>query len=209
MNQVVDKIKSKCTGVILAGGENTRLPGKKKALRQVGSKVLLDTITQIFSSLFDEVFLVVRDPKDFCKQDLDIVTDIYPSKCALAGIHAGLFYSSNPYVFITACDTPFIKSNVIEYIVNQIEPGKDIIIPRTYDGYEPLSAVYSKNCIPHIEENLNKDIYMIKKFFRWRKVKTIEPDTLEKLDPDFRFMFNINTQEDLETAQLIYKRLEK
>ena len=196
-------MKFDCTGVILAGGNNSRLPGKKKTFRKIGDLRILDSIYGLFSNLFKEVIIVVNDPEDFAGWDMTVVTDIIPSRCALAGLHAGLFYASFPNAYVSACDTPFIKQSIIEYMVGQIEPGYEVIIPKTNDGFEPLSAVYSKDCIPLIEANLEKNIIMIKKFFREKKVKKIPIEQLKVIDPDMRFIFNVNTPEDLELAQIM------
>ena len=146
---------------------------------------------------------MVNEPEEFAGWDMTIVTDIIPSKCALAGLHAGLFYASYPYAYVTACDTPFIEQPVVEYIVDQIQPGYEVVVPRTDDGIETLSAVYSKDCIPLIERNLEKNIFMIKKFFRKKKVKEIPVEQLKLLDPKMRFIFNVNTPKDLEKAKII------
>ncbi|MCD4674926.1 MAG: molybdenum cofactor guanylyltransferase [Desulfobacula sp.] len=196
-------MKFDCTGVILAGGKNSRLPGRKKAFRKIGDLMILETIYGLFSNLFKEVIIVVNDPKEFADWDMTVVTDIIPSQCALAGLHAGLFYASFPYAYVTACDTPFVKQSVVEYIVGQIEPKYEVIIPRTDDGIETLSAVYSKDCIPLIEDNLKKNIFMIKKFFRKKKVKEIPAEHLKALDPQMRFVFNVNTPKDLEKAKIL------
>ena len=193
-------MKYDISGIILAGGKNSRLPGEKKPLRKVGDRMILESIFTIFQSLFKETILVVNDPKDFVKWDMNIVTDIIPSGCALAGIHAGLFYASYPYAYVTASDTPFVSASVIQYIINRIEKRYEVIIPKTKDGLETLFAVYSKDCIPFIEKNLSKNIYMIKKFFRPDKVKEILVDEFKHLDPELRFIFNVNTPEDLEKA---------
>lgn len=42
---------------------------------------------------------------------------------------------------------------------------------------------------------------MIKKFFKPERVRQIPPGTLESLDPDLRFKFNVNTPADLEKAR--------
>ncbi len=202
-------MKFDCTGVILAGGQNSRLPGKKKTFQKIGNVTILENIYDLFSNLFKEVIIVVNEPREFAGLNMSIVTDVIPSKCALAGLHAGLFYASFPYAYVTACDTPFVKQSVVEYIVNQIEPSYDVIIPRTDDGLEALSAVYSKDCIPLIENNLEKNIFMIKKFFRKKKVKEIPVEQLKALDPEMQFIFNINTPEDLAKARLIADEDEK
>jgi len=196
-------MKFDVTGVILAGGKNSRLPGEKKTFRKIGERTILDHIYKVFSSLFKEVMIVVNDPEAFAGWDMTIVTDIIPSKCALAGLHAGLFYASYPYVYATACDTPFLRQSVVEHIVGRIEKGYDVIVPRTDDGLETLSAAYSKECIPLIEEALKKDMYMIKKFFRPGKVKEIPITELRPLDPELQFIFNVNTPEDLERARIM------
>ncbi len=199
-------MKFDCTGVILAGGKNSRLPGKKKTFRKIGDVMILESIYELFSNLFKEVIIVVNEPKEFAGWDMTVVTDIIPSQCALAGLHAGLFYASFPYVYAAACDTPFVKQSIVEYIVGQIDPKYEVIIPRTDDGLEALSAVYSKDCIPLIENNLKKNIFMIKKFFRQKKVKEIPVEQLKALDPAMEFIFNVNTPEDLEKAKTIVNK---
>lgn len=194
-------MKFDCTGVILAGGKNSRLPGKKKTFRKIGNMMILETIHSIFKQLFKEVLIVVNDPQAFAEWDMTIVTDIIPTRCALAGIHAGLFYARYPMAYFTACDAPFVNPKVIEYIVENADPKYDVILPRTEKGIETLSAVYSKECIPLIEKNLENNIYMIKKFFRKKKVKEIPIEKFRQWDPQMRFIFNINTPQDLETAK--------
>lgn len=193
--------KIDCTGVILAGGCNRRFPGINKAFQRVGANTMLTRIHSLFSMMFKEVILVVNDPALFLDIDALVVTDIDPSQCALAGLHAGLFHACFEWSYVTACDVPFVSEKVIRYLFAQRSPGKQIIIPRTWEGLEPLFALYHKTCLPRIESNLEKKVFMIKKFYKPERVKQIPPQTLESLDPDLRFKFNVNTPADLETAK--------
>ena len=72
--------KIACTGVILAGGLNSRLPGKKKTFHRVGNTTMLEQIHTLFSRLFQEVILVVNDPEDFSQWDMMVTTDIIPAQ---------------------------------------------------------------------------------------------------------------------------------
>lgn len=193
--------KLDCTGVILAGGTNSRLPGKKKTFHRVGQISMLENLTHLFTRLFEEVILVVNDPGAFTGADAMVVRDIIPARCALAGLHAGLFYASSDWVYATACDVPFANEKIIRHLLGARSPDKEIIIPRTREGLEPLSAIYNKSCIPRIEKNLEDNIFMIKKFFKTKKVREIPPGVLETLDPRMRFKFNVNTPEDLAKAR--------
>lgn len=148
--------KIDCTGVILAGGCNSRFPGTNKAFHTVGTKTMLSRIHSLFSMIFNEVILVVNEPGLFLDIDALVVTDIDPSRCALAGLHAGLFHASHDWSYVTACDVPFVSEKIIRYLVGQKNSGRQIIIPRTWEGLEPLSAVYHKSCLPRIEANLEK-----------------------------------------------------
>jgi molybdenum cofactor guanylyltransferase len=190
-----------CTGVILAGGKNSRLPGKKKTFHRIGETTMLERLCTLFSTLFKETIIVVNEPEEFMGLDMMVVTDIIPARCVLAGLHAGLFYASYPVAYVTACDVPFASEAVIRYLAACAAPGDHVVIPRTDDGLEPLSAVYSKDCIPLIEDNLKKHIYMIKKFYKKKHVKEVPVSILKKLDPDMGFIFNVNTPADLETAK--------
>ena len=190
-----------CTGVILAGGSNSRFPGTNKAFHKVGTDTMLARIYTLFSRMFKEVILVVNEPALFLDIDALVVTDIDPSRCSLAGLHAGLFHADSEWSYVTACDVPFVSEKIIRYLFSQKTSGKQVIIPKTWEGLEPLSALYHKSCVPRIEATLEKKIFMVKKFYKPERVKQISPRILETLDPDLRFKFNVNTSVDLETAR--------
>lgn len=191
------------TGIILAGGTNKRLPGKKKIFHKINGVSMLERLCEIFNNVFKETILVVKDPKEFSSFNMTIVTDIIPLQCSLAGIHTGLFYSSFPYSFISACDMPFLEERTIRYIISNAKHEYQVVIPATKDGLEPLAAVYSKKCLLLIEEKLKKNIFRIQKSFKKDKMKIIPVKEFEKLDLNMNFAFNINTRQDLELAKKI------
>ncbi len=191
------------TGVILAGGLNTRFSGANKALMQIGGKQILDRIYDVFSILFEEIILVTNDPLKYVGWDLKIVTDIYPYRSSLTGVHAGIFYSTKSHSFITACDTPFLNKEIIEAILCAVEPQTDIVIPETSTGLEPLCAVYSKRCQKLIEKQIEKQEFKIDRFFNKVRVKKISDVELRAKDPELTSFFNVNTPSSLERAKAI------
>ncbi|MBU0544428.1 MAG: molybdenum cofactor guanylyltransferase [Proteobacteria bacterium] len=194
---------SSFSGVILAGGLNKRFSGANKALMQIGGKQILDRIYAVFNNVFDEIILVTNDPVKYIGWDLKIVTDIYPHRSSLTGIHTGLFYSTKPHSFITACDTPFLKKELIETILSAVEPQIDIVIPETSTGLEPLCAVYSKRCQKPIENQLERQEFKIDKFFNKVRVKKISDKELREKDPELTSFFNVNSPFSLEEAKAI------
>jgi molybdopterin-guanine dinucleotide biosynthesis protein A len=199
------KCKFPCSGVILSGGLANRYDGTEKALLRVGGERILDRIYALYRQLFDEIILVTNNPGKFLEWDLLIVSDLFPIRSSLTGIHAGLFYMSNPYGFISACDTPFLKKEIIETIINKIEAQIDIVMPETSAGFEPLCAAYSKRCLEAARNHLEREKLKITKTFRKSRIKTISEKALRKIDPELRSFFNINTPEDFMRAQEMVK----
>ncbi|MDP2646881.1 MAG: molybdenum cofactor guanylyltransferase [Desulfobacterales bacterium] len=202
-----------CSGIILAGGRNARFNGKNKAFLQVGGEKIIDRIGQLFKEFFDEIILVTNHPVAYLDRDFQIVTDLFPIQSPLTGIHAGLFYATHPYSFFIACDTPFLKPEMIELVLTQIEPGYDVIIPDTALGFQPLCAAYSKGCLKPIGQHLLKQNPLpekgriliqelkVRKFFENVRLKKIPEKLLRARDPELLSFFNINTPEDLAIAQ--------
>jgi len=199
------KSKFPCTGVILSGGSATRYDGIEKALLKVGGVRILDRIYRIYAGLFEEIILVTNSPEKFLEWDLLIVPDLFPIRSSLTGIHAGLFFMSNPFAFISACDTPFLKKEIVETIIGNIEANIDMIVPDTASGLEPLCAAYSKRCLHPAQQHLEQDKLKITKAFRKCRIKTISEKVLRAKDPDLQSFFNINTPADLQHAEEMVK----
>ncbi|NNL41034.1 MAG: molybdenum cofactor guanylyltransferase [Desulfobacterales bacterium] len=200
-------MKFPCTGVILAGGMNTRFSGQPKAFISVGGKRIIDHLYSIFNALFEDIILVTNDPHKFLEWNIKIVADLFAVRSSITGIHAGLFYTLNPHAFFAACDTPFLKKELVETIISSIEQGIDVVVPQTQAGFEPLCAVYSKKCLKPIEEQILQNQLTIRKLFKKRRVKKIPEKILRIQDPDLVSFFNINTPQDQEKAEKMFKKL--
>jgi molybdopterin-guanine dinucleotide biosynthesis protein A len=197
-------MKTSCTGVILAGGLNSRYSGRNKAFIPVRGERIMDRIYGVFQEVFEEIILVTNDPLQYLEWDLKIVTDIFPYRSSLTGIHAGLFFTTTPFAFFAACDAPFLKREIVEMVIGGIETGFDVVIPETSSGFEPLCAVYAKKCIRPIEQQIIQKDFKIERFFTNLRVKRIPEKLLRGKDPSLVSFFNVNTPDDLIRAEALY-----
>lgn len=200
-------MKIPCSGVILSGGLAKRFDGREKALLRIEEERILDRIYSIFIDLFDDIILVTNTPLQFAEWDLNIVTDLFDIRSSLTGIHAGLFYASNPYAFFSACDAPFLRKEIVETILEGIDDNIDIVMPETSAGREPLCAAYSKRCLNLAEQHLKQQKLKIQLAFRKCRIKTISEKKLRDKDPELLSFFNINTPEDLEHARQMAREM--
>ena len=175
--------------------------GEEKAFLSIGNQTMMDRLCSTLQSLFDEVLLVTNNPLRYLSWDVTIVMDLFPIRCPLTGIHAGLFHTSAPHAFITACDTPFLKKEVIRALLEELEPKWDVVVPVTQEGSQPLCAIYSKRCIKPIERQLSAEDAKILKFYPKVKVKEIREAQLRLADPHLVSFVNINTPEDLSVSE--------
>jgi molybdopterin-guanine dinucleotide biosynthesis protein A len=189
----------KMTGMILAGGKNLRM-GQNKAFLKIQGERIIDRIKRIFVDLFDEVLLVTNSPRDYLDLNLRTVTDLYREQGALGGVFTGLFHASFPHAFVVACDMPFLQPALISYLAG-MSPGYDIVIPRTEDGLQPLHAVYSRKCLPFMEDLLCRGRLKILDFFPRVKKKEVPAEEIIPFDPQMVSFFNLNTPEDLSRIQ--------
>jgi molybdopterin-guanine dinucleotide biosynthesis protein A len=197
-------MKISCSGIILAGGLNTRFSGKEKAFLTVGGERIVDRIYRIFRETFEEIIVVSNDPIKFLDWDAHIVTDLFPVRSSLTGIHAGLFHSRTPYAFFAACDIPFLKKEVVTAVVGAITPDIDAVIPETAAGFEPLCAAYSARCLENVRRHLTKNRLKIQLFLKKMHVRTIPEDRLRRLDPQLISFFNINSPADMARAEALH-----
>lgn len=187
----------KCSGVILAGGLSKRFHGRDKAKIEIRGRRILDHILSVYTEIFDEIILVTNTPQAYLEWNLLIVTDLFPVRSSLTGVHAGLFYASRPHIFVTACDAPFLKPELACLLLSQIRPGVDAVMPETPTGLEPMCAVYAKTGLSRIESHIRQEKLKVQRVFHPSRIHRVSEARLRKVDPDLVSFININTPEDL------------
>jgi molybdopterin-guanine dinucleotide biosynthesis protein A len=194
-------MKKTMTGIILAGGKNSRM-GTKKALLTIDGVRLIDKIFNVYQEIFPEIIIVTNDPlayTDFFAAT--VVTDIYKEKGALGGIYTGLFFASYDYSFVAACDMPFLNKDFIIYLTEQVDKY-DIVVPQLSDGFQPLHAIYSRNCLTAIKKLLTADKLKITGFYKEMRLLSISEEKIKPFNKDGKLFLNINTPVDLEVNRL-------
>jgi molybdopterin-guanine dinucleotide biosynthesis protein A len=187
--------KNKMTGVILSGGKSIRM-GQNKAFIEIEGVPIISRIYTLFKELFEEVMIVTDRKELFTNFDSNIFPDLLPNMGALGGLYTGIFYSTYHYSFCVACDMPFIKKPLVQYLIENIR-NEDVIVPRTSDGLQPLHAVYSKNCLGPIKRVIDQGKYKIIDFYDLVKVKILEQKDFASLDPLRESFINVNTPKEL------------
>ncbi len=187
--------------IILAGGRSKRIR-KFKPLLTLKKKPLISYILKVVRKFFSDIVIVVKNAEQKKKlkrkiKRVKIVEDGSKIFSPVSGIKEGIKHIRNKYVFIIACDMPFINEKIIRDMLPRIKEKPDCIVYwHALNKFEPLAAIYKKNIFEKMRPNQSLQD-MIKK----KKNKILIPVSRETL-----VFFNINSQKDLNYARAIMAR---
>lgn len=183
------------TGVILAGGASSRF-GSNKALASYDALPLIQHVAQPLEKLFKERLLVTNTASVYEFLGWPMVGDIHPSCGPLGGIHAALKTINTSKAFIVGCDMPLLNTDLIAHLCTL--PGDwDAALPWLKAGPEPLYAIYTKKCLPHIEQSLQSKEFKIGLLLRKLKLHKISEDDILSQTGSLSTFHNINFRQDM------------
>ncbi|MEO7521016.1 MAG: molybdenum cofactor guanylyltransferase [Gemmatimonas sp.] len=196
--------RRRVTGVILAGGNASRLGGSAKGLERVGSARMIDRVAAALHSVTDDLLLVANDPLAAeWLPGVTTITDLHAGNGPAAGVHAALVHVNAP-VLVVAWDMPFVPpSLLLDLQAIGEETGADAVVPASdgRHGLEPLCCYYSVGCIAPIAGGIGAGERSLAKLLA--SVNTVILDRARVAthgDPRIIF-YNVNTPEELACSQ--------
>ncbi|WP_386056910.1 molybdenum cofactor guanylyltransferase [Thalassobacillus hwangdonensis] len=191
-------------GIILAGGQSSRM-GRNKAFLELEGKPVIEHVIDKMRACTDDLILITNDPEEYDHLGIQTACDVFPHQGPLAGIHAGMKNKEAEGYVVTACDTPYISVSIYQLLKASLVDN-DIVIP-TYAGRShPLSGVYRRNLAQEIECLMEEGKRSMKALYE--EGHTVYMDDFNGIDTeevDLHF-FNMNHPEDYDYAKSIKKR---
>jgi len=189
---------------ILAGGTSSRV-GLNKALlrlREDGPTLIEIVVGKLWEAGFSAPLLLTNSPLEYSFLGLETAADEVPGAGPLAGIVAGLEHSRHERMLVVACDMPLLNPPLLRFMAS-LPGGYEAIVPRWRDAtgearVEPLHAIYSKACVPHIRRRLASGDYRAHALFQDLSVRYVQNAEIRRFDPQFESFRNVNTLEDWE-----------
>lgn len=200
-------------GLILAGGLARRMGGGDKCLLPLCGKSLLQRTIERAQPQVNHLFLNANgNSLRFARSKLPVVPDqVGEFKGPLAGIHAGLCWmrDADPdqeWMMSFASDTPFFPIDLVQKLTDAVQQHSVLIgVAKSKQQLHPTFAIWHASLIDKIEETLHQDtIPSLQTFIQSQKMISVEFES-QDYDP----FFNINTPQDLYTAETITALTEK
>ena len=194
------------TGVLLAGGKSRRM-GEDKRYLVVGEQTLLEQGLGVLRLLFQKVLVVIAQDSPPLDVDARVVRDLVSDCGSLGGLHSGLTEATTPYIFVVACDMPFLDPAVIAQFTSRRYTA-DIVMAKLAARLHPMHALYGKRCLPAVEQMIGARQLKIQDMVSHASLRVLyvtEADLLT-IDPFGRSFHNVNTPADLEVARSLLAR---
>jgi molybdopterin-guanine dinucleotide biosynthesis protein A len=187
-------------GVILAGGQATRMGGGDKGLLALGGSTILGHVIARLEPQVASVALNANgDPARFARFGLPVVADSISGFAGpLSGVLAGLDWAASKgasHIVTAAADTPFFPCDLVPQLMLAAETaGSDIALAGTADGRHPTFGLWPT----HLRDDLRNALSGgLRKVVVW----TDKHGAGTANFPDNAAFFNVNTPDDLTKAQ--------
>jgi len=182
--------------VILSGGKSSRMGEDKSLLPFGGYSTLIEYQYQKLSQIFSNVYISSKvDKFDFLEEKDQIiydVNDVSSPMVALQSIFKKL--SLTKKLFIITVDTPLVKDDTIEKLINSSN-GYDITIAKSIGKVHNLCGVFDSAIAGKIDDCIKIDMHKINYLVQ-------NSNTNYKNFQYSKQFININTKDDYLTAKI-------
>ncbi|MCK2096495.1 molybdenum cofactor guanylyltransferase MobA [Thauera aromatica] len=185
------------TGVLLAGGQGSRMGGVDKGLVELAGRPMAAHALERLAPQVDELLINAN-------QNLDTWAafgypvfgdDVGGFAGPLAGLHATLVRARHPLVATAPCDSPFLPADLVARLAAALHAaGADLAVAKTFDQAHPVFCLCRRELAGHLGDFLAAGGRKIDRWYGSLKVVEVAFDDQEAA---FR---NINTRAELADA---------
>ena len=197
-------------GVILAGGLARRMGGGDKCLKLVGGKAILDHVISRLAPQVGPIVLNANgDAMRFANFQLPVALDVVPGFAGpLAGVLTGIEWAAthapgSAWIVTVAGDAPFVPRDLVARLIGAVRPGSaDMACAASGGRDNPVTGLWPVRLGPELRRAIvDHDIRKVDVWTaRYRLARVEFP--ADPVDP----FFNVNTPDDLATAESLFAR---
>ena len=191
-------------GVVLAGGKSQRF-GQDKSQVKLHNQLLIDYILKEIVSEFKETLVIANQPINFMKsKNISVTKDFKSGVGPLGGVLTAMKWikqNNKNYEWISTfpSDTPFFTKKELKHFYKKIIIDKSkLFFMRSKNTRHNIFGLWSIELMDQLEADIIKGERKVEVWANSIGVNIIDIDYKEP-DP----FFNINTKEDLKTANII------
>ena len=186
-------------GIILAGGLATRMGGGDKGLLTLGNSTILDHVIARLDPQVDHIVLNANGDLGRFSLGLPVIADSISGYAGpLSGVLAGMDYAAQQgasHIVTVAADTPFFPCDLVPQLQLAAESSASgLALAASPSGRQPTFGLWPTALREDLRTALTNGL---RKVVQW----TSQHGATSAAFPDDAAFFNVNTPDDLITAQ--------
>jgi molybdenum cofactor guanylyltransferase len=185
-------------GIVLCGGQSSRMGEPKAALTISGESLLIRTVRTVAQVATPIVVAAAADQLlQFLPDDVNVVRDLEPARGPLAAFANALaaIPSDWSWVYLIGCDLPFLTVEFLRFLAERRE-GADAVVPNEEGRWHPLAALYRREVHFIAKRVLSSGGRRMLDLIDAITVEKVDADQLRRIAPDGRCLRNVNTPEE-------------
>lgn len=176
--------------------------GTSKALLPFGPETMLQRVVRLLGGVVGPVVVVAAANQELpgLPDGVIVTHDEREGRGPLEGLRAGLkaLPPGCDAAYATSCDAPLLDRDFVRRML-VLAQGFDVAVMEV-DGFtHPLSAVYRRATLPHVEALLAADRLRPPFLFEVVRTRRVSRDEMTA-DPELRTLRNVNTRDDYQRA---------
>jgi len=182
------------TGLVLAGGQGSRMGGVDKGLAPFRGRPLVAHVIERLAPQVDEILVNAnRNPADYARFGHRVIADEIPGFAGpLAGFERGLAHARGDLVATVPCDSPFLPADLVSRLRAALEAaGADLAVAKTGAQPHPVFCLMRRGVHASLAQFLASGQRKIDKWYAALAVVEVAFDD----EPDA--FANINTRDEL------------
>ncbi len=184
---------------VLAGGQSRRM-GADKSFVMLDGQPLIGHVIECVAQLNVPIHLITNTPEKYAAFGLPMYGDDYPNCGSLGGLYTAVNHGESGFVLCVACDMPFLNVPLLRHLIS-LRSDYDAVTPCVAGTMESLHAVYSRDCLPWMQSQIERGQLRISDLHRQLHALIVAEPMLRAFDPELRSFINLNTPYQLSLAQ--------
>lgn len=178
--------------------------GFDKSLIKINDRYLVDIIGEQLEEVFDDIILATNSMGKIKGMKYRGVADLVTGLGPLGGIYTALKASGSRYVFVTACDMPFVNLSYIKYMMELLKKeGGEGAVSCNSSYFEPLHAFYSVDMACIIEKEIKNRNFKIFDTMKKCRIRYVEDSIVQEFRREADMFANLNYYSDLALLEKI------
>jgi len=182
------------TGIVLAGGQGSRMGGADKGLQAFRGRPMVQHVVERLAPQVDELLINAnRNAEAYARFGFRVVADeIEGFAGPLAGFERGLAHAGGELVVTAPCDSPFLPADLVARLRAALEArNAELAVARTGSQAHPVFSLMRRSVHASLRDFLSSGQRKIDRWYGGLSVVEVS------FDDEADAFLNINTLDEL------------